>query len=101
MKSIILKLSGVTVGDAQKNINKFGCRDIGSFALIREPDNANDPNAIRVEYRGCYIGYIPAHIAQHLAPMIDSGRRFTTCNHRLNESPYHDTVGISVELREI
>ena len=28
------KLAGVTAGDAQENIKKFGCKDIGSFALM-------------------------------------------------------------------
>ena len=42
------RVVGVKYGDAQENIKKFGCKDIGSFRLQREPDNPHDPNAIRV-----------------------------------------------------
>ena len=65
MKRHIIKLVGVTVGDAQENIKKFGCKDIGSFALVREPDNSHDSNAIRVELAGLYLGYVPRHIAKN------------------------------------
>ena len=37
--SIKTKLVGVTYGDAQENIKLFGCKDVGSFAMAREPDN--------------------------------------------------------------
>ena len=42
---ISIKLAGVSFGDAQENIKKFCCQDIGSYVLIREPDNPHDPNA--------------------------------------------------------
>ena len=56
------KLVGVTIDDAQRNIKKFGCRDIGSFALIREPDNPHDSNAIRVELAAVDVSFIIAGI---------------------------------------
>ena len=57
---ILTKLAGVTFGDAQKNIKKFGCPDILSYSLIREPDNPHDANAIRVTLCDIwFMGYIP------------------------------------------
>jgi len=59
MKPIITKLAGVTFGDAQKNIKLFGCKDINSYALVREPNNPHDPNAIRVAlFRRLFLGYV-------------------------------------------
>jgi single-stranded-DNA-specific exonuclease len=100
MKSHKIKLAGVTVGDAQENIKKFGCRDIGSFALVREPNNPHDPNAIRVELAGLYLGYLPRHIAKDLAPVMDVGRRFIALFANRNEHSFHDTVGLTVKIVE-
>ena len=100
MKRHIIKLAGVTVKDAQKNIKKFGCKDIGSFALVREPDNPHDPNAIRVELGGLYLGYVPRHIAKDLAPEMDEGKRFIALFVSRNEHPLHDTVGLTVQVVE-
>jgi hypothetical protein len=94
------KLAGVTYCDAQQNINKFGCRDIGSFALVREADNPHDPNAISVELAGLFFGYIPRDLAQELAPLMDAGRSFLALFVCRNESPFHDTVGMTVEVVE-
>jgi hypothetical protein len=52
VKSIITRLSGVTFGGAQENIKTFVNEDIGSYALVREPDNPHGPNAIRVALFG-------------------------------------------------
>jgi hypothetical protein len=46
------KLAGVSHGDCQANIKQFGCPDTGFYALIREPDNPYDPNAIAVSIGG-------------------------------------------------
>ena len=98
---IKIKISGVTFGDAQKNIKQFGCRDIGSYALIREPDNAHDPCAIQVSLFGIwFMGYVPQHIAKDLAPLMDAGRRFIAYFVCRNESPYHRTIGMTVEIVE-
>ena len=94
------KLVGVTVEDAQENIKKFGCEDIGSFALVREPNNPHDPNAIRVELAGLYLGYVPRDIAKDLAPQMDAGKIFMAFFVNRNEHPFHDTVGLTVEIVE-
>jgi len=45
---LTVRLSGVSFGNAQSNIKTFGSPDIRWFALVREPDNQHDSNAIRV-----------------------------------------------------
>ena len=100
MKNLIIKLVGVTVEDAQENIKKFGCKDIGSFALVREPDNVHDPNAIRVELAGLYLGYVPRYIAKDLAPQMDAGRNLIALFVSRNEHPLFDTLGLTVKIEE-
>ena len=94
------KLAGVTFGDAQENIKKFGCADIGSFALVREPENPYDPNAIRVCLGPFYMGYLPKSVAQNLAPLMDNGRNFLAKFICRNEFPPYDTVGLTVRVVE-
>jgi len=102
MKSIITKLSGVTFKDAQKNIKTFGNEDIGSYALVREPDNPHDPNAIRVALFGReYMGYVPEDIAKELAPLMDSGKNFMAFFVKLNVPFSKGPIGLTVEIREI
>jgi hypothetical protein len=95
-----VKLVGVTYGDAQENIKLFGCKDVGSFAMVREPENVYDQNAIRVELGGKYLGYIPKRTAKYLAPLMDAGRKFIAKFISRNESPLYDTVGLTVEIVE-
>jgi hypothetical protein len=100
MKRHVIKLVGVKVDNAQENIKKYGCKDVGSFALVREPDNPHDPNAIRVELAGLYLGYVPRNIANDLAPQMDAGRRYMALFVSRNEHPFHDTVGLTVKIVE-
>ncbi len=46
------------------------------LTLIREPDNAADPLAIRIEWSGQKIGYVPRPDNAHFAMEIDAGRKF-------------------------
>ena len=39
--------------------------------LVREPQNPHDPNAIRLDYQGTPLGYLPKQLSQRLAPMLD------------------------------
>ncbi len=100
-KPIITRLSGVSFGDTQKNIKQFGCEDIGSFVLIREPDNLHDPCAIRVSlFDIWFMGYVPKNIAKDLAPMMDAGREFDVEFVCRNEYPPHERVGLTVRIVE-
>ena len=100
MHGTITKLTGVTIGDAQENIKKLGCKDILTYELLREPDNLHDPNAIRVVIGPYYMGYIPRGVSKKLAPLMDAGQRFIAENYQRNESPIHDTVGLTVRIIE-
>jgi HIRAN domain len=98
---IITKLAGVSFGSAQKNIKMFGSRDIMTYALIREPENKHDPNAIKVcLFDIFFLGYVPKHIAKNLAPLIDSGKTFLAIFVQRNESSYHEEVGMTVKIVE-
>ena len=100
MTNSIFRLAGVTFGGAQENIRRFGCKDIGSFALVREPDNPHDPNAIKVMLGQYFLGYVPRHIAEKLAPEMDAGRKLFALFVARNEHPYHDVVGLTVRVVE-
>jgi len=41
--------------------------------LVREPDNRHDPNAVRVDWRGRSLGYVPRRENAALAWVMDSG----------------------------
>ena len=102
MFQITTRLSGVTFDeDVQKNIRMFGCEDIGTYALIREPENAHDSNAIRVEVGGYFMGYVPKEIARWLAPEMDSGKNFRAEFLNQNRHPDYGTVGLTVRIVEV
>ena len=102
MFPLITKLSGVTFGDAQENIKKYGVPGLIDYDLIREPDNPHDPSAIRVTIFGdTFLGYVPKHIAEDMAPLMDEGRSFVAELDSLNKSPVHETVGLTVRIVEI
>jgi hypothetical protein len=105
MKTVLrrVKLKGVTFEDAQENIRNLGCRDIGSYALVREPDNKSDPNAIRVAlFRRHFMGYIPKEIAAWLAPQMDAGQNFLAIFVSRNEHPDHkDRLGLTVDIVQL
>ena len=97
---VIAKLAGVSFDDAQENIKKWGLAEIGSFALVREPDNPHDPNAVRVEFVGDYLGYLPKGTAKNIAPIMDAGQELIALFIQRNESPFHETMGLIVAVVE-
>jgi hypothetical protein len=97
-----VKLVGVSFGNAQSNIKTFGSPDIRWFALVREPDNLHDPNAIRVALFGeFFMGYIPKDVAVTLAPLMDAGKEFDAEFICVNKHPRHDIVGLTVKIVEV
>ena len=46
-----------------------------ALSLVRETHNAHDANAIRVEWQGNIIGYVPRNENETLARQIDFGNR--------------------------
>ena len=102
MKPITTKLVGVSFGDTPQNINKFGYKDIGSLALVREPDNPHDPNAVKASLFGHYdMGYLPKDVARVVAPLMDAGKDLIAEVVKRNE-PYQGQgqAGLTVRIVE-
>ena len=54
-----------------------GIRVGDPLTLIREPDNRHDRNAIRVEWRGHKLGYVPRAQNAAVAAAMDAGDRLS------------------------
>lgn len=48
-----------------------------SLALVREADNPHDPRAVRVEWRGEKLGYVPRAGNETVSRLIDQGVRLS------------------------
>ena len=46
-----------------------------ALRLVRERENSADPNAIRVEWSGYILGYVPEDVNANLARQMDFGNR--------------------------
>jgi len=55
--------------------------------LVREPENPHDRNAVRVDWRGRKLGYVPRAENEALAWAMDRGERVTARISRLQEHP--------------
>jgi HIRAN domain. len=98
---VITKLAGVTFNNSQANIRKWGCADIGTYAVDREPDNPHDPNAVKVSLFGLFpMGYLPKHVAEKLAPLMDDGRTFLAEFICRNEYGTYQNIGLTVRIVE-
>lgn len=56
-----------------------------ALALVREPDNPHDAKAVRVEWRGHKIGYVPRRENADVARLLDRGQALTARIVRLAE----------------
>ena len=74
MTPIITKLAGVTFGDCQENIKLYAYPSFATYELTREINNPHDPNAVYVGIGHYRMGYLPMHVAQVIAPLIDVGK---------------------------
>ena len=55
--------------------------------LVREPDNRHDHRAVRVEWRGHKLGYLPRAENRAVAAAMDAGERVVGRIARLREDP--------------
>jgi hypothetical protein len=46
-----------------------------ALSLVREPSNPHDPNAVRIEWQGRMLGYVPRRDNADLARQMDHGAR--------------------------
>lgn len=56
-----------------------------ALALIREPDNPHDARAVRVEWKGHKIGYVPRRENSDVARLMDGGQPLVARISRLAE----------------
>ena len=56
-----------------------------ALTLIREPDNPHDAKAVRVEWRGHKIGYVPRRENADVARFMDGGQALVARISRLAE----------------
>jgi len=94
------KLAGVTFGNCQESIRKWGHQDIGYFSLKREPENPHDPNAIGVYFLHDRLGYLQKSVAEKLAPVMDAGTKLYARFVRRNQFADDSIVGLTVEIIE-
>jgi hypothetical protein len=57
------------------------------LTLVREADNRHDRHAIRVEWRGHKLGYVPRTENRAVAAAMDQGERLVARIARLTEHP--------------
>ena len=58
-----------------------------ALALVREPDNRHDVYAIRVEWRGKKLGYVPRAENRAVAAAMDGGDKLSARVSRLTDHP--------------
>ncbi len=56
-----------------------------ALTLIREPDNVHDAKAVRVEWQGHKIGYVPRRENTDVARIMDGGQTLVARINRLAE----------------
>ena len=57
------------------------------LTLIREPDNRHDRNAVRVEWNGHKLGYVPRAENRAVAQALDAGETLDARVTRLRDDP--------------
>lgn len=78
-------LAGFRYAEASQVWPELGVGD--ALELVREPDNPHDRNAVRVDWRGRKLGYVPRAENAALAWAMDRGERVTARISRLQEHP--------------
>ncbi len=58
-----------------------------ALELVHEPDNPHDPNAVRVEWRGRKLGYVPRRQNAALAWGLERGTPLRARVSRLEDHP--------------
>lgn len=58
-----------------------------ALSLVREPDNPHDPNAVRIDWRGQQLGYLPRRENSAVAAEMDRGGRVEARIAKLRKHP--------------
>ena len=78
-------LAGFRYGEAAEVWPQMRVGD--ALELRREPDNPHDPNAVRVEWQGRKLGYVPRRQNAAVAWGMDRGAPLRARLSRLDEHP--------------
>jgi hypothetical protein len=79
-----------------------GMRVGDTLGLVREPDNPHDANAVRIEWSGHKVGYVPRTDNAHVARQMDRGAAplaRITALHKTRNGRHRVSYEISVPLR--
>ncbi len=91
------KIVGVSFERRQEKL--VGLEVGESLELVREPDNAHDPNAIAVRYGPIQLGYLRKEIAKRLSPNIDGGERYAAVVGSITGGGADKHVGVNIHVR--
>jgi hypothetical protein len=72
------------------------------LTLVREPANVHDPNAVRIEWQGHMLGYVPRRDNADLARQMDHGARVegrVTALHKAANGRHRISYVIAVPLK--
>ncbi len=78
-------LAGFRYGEAAEVMPLMQAGD--ALELVREQDNPHDPDAVRVEWRGRKLGYVPRRQNATLAWGLDRGTPLRARVSRLDDHP--------------
>jgi hypothetical protein len=78
-------LAGFVYYDGQAVWDRMKVGD--RLTLAREPDNAHDSNAVRLEWQGRMLGYVPRRDNADLARQMDHGAKVEARITELNRAP--------------
>lgn len=93
-----IMVAGARHGNRQTNIFAYAKRN-AKLVLEREPDNPNDPNAIRVVYPPDHLfGYVPMEYTEMLAQRLDAGMQTKAWVKKVIEGPSHDIPVVIIEV---
>ena len=74
--SLVVQVSFVSGFQYYEGNEVFKRLKVGDgLRLVRERQNSADPNAIRVEWSGYILGYVPEDVNANLARQMDFGNR--------------------------
>ena len=91
------EIAGFGYTDGRRLLHQIDAGDV--IELVREPHNPHDSHAVRVEWRGCKLGYLPRTGNADIARRLDSGEmlraRITDCRRETNRySPLRISVTV-------
>lgn len=91
------------LASVQRRAERRGDDEDLPAVLIRNPDNAHDPNAIEVHQPSVgMIGHLPAEVAARLAPCLDAGETWQAWLQGVRISPEApEQPGVSVHVEKV